>query len=144
MKFVFKISHEPIFDTEKVEEFYTKKDGVEVKYACTTELNGYPCGDVFYRETPHPEFGNRYFTLYWGPTTRLTRDQEVRIANADSIEELSFGMIQDSNGTYHYSSYRHHYNVVDNNFIDGGRVYIRTSAIYKVFKVKDGEFCTEK
>ena len=133
-----KISHEPIFDEDKIEEFYTKKDGVLVKYVCTTELNGYPCGDVFYRETPHPEFGNRYFILFsYNP-------DGIRIANADPIEELSFGMIQDSNGTYHYSSARHHYNVVDNNFIDGGRVYIRTSAIYKVFKVKDGEFCTEK
>jgi len=136
MKSHFKISHEPtMFDKVKVEEFYTKKDGVEVKYVCTTELNGYPCGDVFYRETPHPEFGNRYFTLF------SKYPDGIMIANADSIEELSFGMIQDSDGTYHYSSYRHHYKPVEDNFIDGGRSYVRTSlGPVTYFKLKDGDF----
>ena len=124
-------------DKNKVEEFYTKKDGVPVKYGCTTELNNYPCGDVFYRETPHPEFGNRYFIL-------IKKFTGIVIANADSIEGLSFGMIQDSDDTYHYSSSRHHYNVVEDNFIDGGRAYVRTSVTpVTYFKVKDGEFKCE-
>ena len=59
------IQHESLFDTAKVEKLYTEKDGVEVKYVCTTDLktSDRPM-DIFYRATPHPEFGNRYFGLY--------------------------------------------------------------------------------
>ena len=32
------IQHESLFDTAKVEKLYTEKDGVEVKYVCTTDL----------------------------------------------------------------------------------------------------------
>ena len=54
------IQHNPLFNTERVEELYTKKDGVEVKYVCTTDLKASDRPmDIFYRATPHPEFGNR-------------------------------------------------------------------------------------
>ena len=56
------IKHEPHFDTEKIIEHYTKKDGVPVTYVCTSALgNEAQAMDIFFRETPHPEFGNRYF-----------------------------------------------------------------------------------
>ncbi len=59
------IKHNPIFDTDTVIASYEKKDGVPITYVCTSALNhGTLATDVFYRETPHPEFGNRYFALY--------------------------------------------------------------------------------
>ena len=58
------IQHSPLFNIKKAEELYTEKDGVEVKYVCTTDLrNSDIPADIFYRETPHPEFGNYYFGL---------------------------------------------------------------------------------
>jgi len=49
------IQHEPLFDTVEVEKIYSEKDGVEVKYVCTSAANGGTASmDVFYRATPHP------------------------------------------------------------------------------------------
>ena len=60
------IVHENLFDIEKVEKIYSEKDGVEVKYVCTTDLRASDVPvDVFYRATPHPQFGNHYFGIYW-------------------------------------------------------------------------------
>ena len=84
-----KIQHHPLFDTAKIEEHYTQKDGVEVKYVCTTDLTASDVPvDVFYRETPHPTFGNRYFGLYYD----RIRDH-MMITNADIVESFEFGMI---------------------------------------------------
>ena len=59
------IHHDPLFDTAKVEKIYSEKDGVPVKYVCTTDLRASDVPvDVYYRETPHPQFGNRYFGIY--------------------------------------------------------------------------------
>ena len=56
------IKHEPLFDTQKVCEHYTEKDGVPITYVCTSALGNEAWAmDIFYRETPHPEFGNHYF-----------------------------------------------------------------------------------
>jgi hypothetical protein len=33
------IKHEPLFDTAKVEKLYSEKDGVPVKYVCTSATN---------------------------------------------------------------------------------------------------------
>ena len=33
------INHIPLFDTPKIEAHYTEKDGVEVKYVCTSATN---------------------------------------------------------------------------------------------------------
>lgn len=129
------IEHNPVFNVKKAEELYSKKDGVDVKYVCTTDLrNSDMPVDVFYRATPHPEFGNRYFGLFAGVFSG-----DLMITNADVVEELEFGMIEHK-GTYYYSRSHHDYKVVGDQFIDGGRQYIRSSGNAQVFKVKDGEF----
>ena len=77
------IKHFPIFDTEEVLEHY-KTEGA--KYVCTTELKAYGIPvDVFYRPTPHPVYGNRYFGLYRDDFSNF-----VYICNADAVEELRF------------------------------------------------------
>ena len=45
------IVHNQIFDTLKMEDHYSKKDGVEVTYVCTSATNAYAtfAADVFYR-----------------------------------------------------------------------------------------------
>ena len=133
------IQHTPIFDTAKVEAIYTEKDGVEVKYVCTSAANsGTSAMDIFYRPTPHPEFGNHYFGLY---TNHFHQDKPtIMITNADTIESLEFGMIE-SKGKYYYSQHRHDYKVIDDKMIDGGRAYIRSGTHdVDVFKIQDGEF----
>jgi hypothetical protein len=146
-------------DIEKTIEVYSDKEGVDIKYVCTTEFpdQGIELADVFYRETPHPEFGNRYFGLYYMyyqykipeevNTNAIDFNQKLTelnpvllIFNAGDIEDMNFAMIQDSKGKYHYSAYRHHYNQVDNKFVDGGRGYTRTNTSVKVFHVVNGEF----
>ena len=129
------VKHVSNLDINKVIEHYSQKDGVEIKYVCTTDLDfsDRPY-DIFYRDDPHPKFGNRYFGLGYV-------NGEMYICNADIIEVYEFGMIQDKQGSWHYSRSRHHYNEIDNeNFIDGGRAYIRCNTGYSMFRVKNGEF----
>jgi len=130
------IEHFPLWDTAKIEEFYTEKDGVEVKYVCTTDLRASDVPvDVFYRETPHPEFGNRYFGLFWDNV----RDH-LMITNADIVESLEFGMIE-VDGKYYYSRSHHDYkSFADGEFIDGGRQYIRSNAGAIAMHIKNGKF----
>ena len=136
------IQHTPIFDTAKIEAHYTEKDGVEVKYVCTTAIRQHAAfaADVFYRETPHPEFGNRYFGLYYSTDTRLIQKRHMMITNADTIESFDFGMIEDADGKYYYSQHRHDYKVIGDKMIDGGRSYIRSGGRVDVFKIQDGKF----
>ncbi len=125
------IKHYPITNYEKVEEIYSEKDGVPVKYVCTTEFTE-NIADVFYRETPHPEFDNRYFAI-------LFQYDKPYIANADIVENLTFGMVENDEGALEYSRNRHDYKEFKNgNMIDGGRDYIRSSGNVKVFVVRDG------
>ena len=133
------IQHNPIFDTAKVETLYTEKDGVEVKYVCTTAVQQHAAfaADVFYRATPHPEFGNRYFALYRNP---YADDAQIMITNADQVENFKFGMIEDTEGKYYYSQHRHDYKVIEDKMIDGGRSYIRSGGRVDVFKIQDGKF----
>jgi hypothetical protein len=127
------IHHEPQFNTAKVIELYEEKDGVPITYICTTDIHASDVPmDVFYRATPHPEFGNRYFGLYY-------RNGSLMITSADKIEELEFGMIE-VDGKYYYSQSHHDYKVVEGKMIDGGREYIRTSHGADVFKIQDGKF----
>ena len=142
------INHEPIFDTKKVCELYSKKDGVPIKYVCTSAPNEHAsyAADIFYRETPHPEFGNRYFGLYHNPS--FSSDGTIMITNADPIEDLTFTAIYSNMlEQWVYSKHRHDYREVpgENVAIDGGRSYNRMigdfkSAMVKTFVVKDGEF----
>jgi hypothetical protein len=137
------IKHTPLFDADKIATHYSEKDGVDVKYVCTSALGGQDFAtDVFYRSTPHPQFGNRYFAIY---RNHFAAGAQIMITNADVIEELEFCMIKDKNGDLHYSAHRHDYKVLDNgNMIDGGRAYVRGGGdkCYH-YKVKDGEFVGE-
>jgi hypothetical protein len=130
-----KINHEPRVDTAKVEELYGRKDGCEIRYVCTSDLNAsdVPC-DIFYRAEPHPDYGNRYFGLYWDSI----RDC-MMITNADIIESFQFGMIE-VDGKYYYSQSHHDYKVVEDKMIDGGRAYIKSSGGTTVMRVTNGKF----
>lgn len=134
----YNIVHRPILETKVVCKIYSEKDGVPIKYVCTSSISargGH--GDIFYRDTPHPEFGNRYFTLFH---SRLG----LSIANADNIENLEFGMIGDNDGKLYYSAHVHDFFYVGDAFIDGGRDYVRTGGYTRpkviYFKIVDGEF----
>lgn len=125
------IKHYPLTNTNKVAELYSEKDGVDVKYVCTTELSG-TIADIFYRPTPHPTFGNKYFAI-------LFRDDVPYIAGADHIEDLIFGVVENDNGNYEYSRSRHDYKSFKNgNMIDGGRDYIRSAGDVLTCIVRDG------
>ena len=130
-----KIEHKPLFDTAKAEELYSEKDGVDVKYVCTTDLqqSDQPM-DIFYRETPHPEFGNRYFGLYWSKA-----HTSLMITNADIVESFEFGMIE-QDGKYYYSQSHHDYKVVGDKMIDGGRAYTRSSGGAVAMRIINGKF----
>ena len=131
------IKHNPQYDKAVVVERYSKKDGVEIQYVCTTELQlDNVLVDVFYRETPHPVFGNRYFGLFMNPFK-----ETLMITNADMVEDLEFGIVEGDDEKLHYSEHRWAFKQFDNgNMIDGGRAYVRSSGSVKMFKVKNGEF----
>ena len=135
------INHRPILDTKRVCELYSAKDGVPVKYVCTSAPNKHAdyAADIFYRETPHPDFGNRYFALYRNPS--FSSDVEIMITNADKIEDFDFGMIVGDDGMTYYSQHRHDFLSFENgNMIDGGRSYGRSSGSVTYYKVVNGEF----
>ena len=135
------IQHAPIFDVEKVAALYTEKDGVDVTYVCTTDLveSDVPC-DIFYRETPHPEFGNHYFGLFRNTHPAADADGNVLITNADKIESFEFGMIEDKDGKLWYSQCHHDCLFIDGKMIDGGRWYIRSSGQVIIYTIRDGKF----
>lgn len=131
------VKHFPILDTEAVLEHY-KSEGA--KYVCTTELKAYGIPtDVFYRPTPHPVYGNRYFGLY-----RDHIPNSVFICNADAVENLDFNVIDNGKGEWTYSQYTHDYLSWGVGYIDGGRAYTRIGGnpLPKVIslRVVDGEF----
>ena len=136
------IHHRPILDTKRVCELYYAKDGVPVTYVCTSALGDEAQAmDIFYRETPHPEFGNRYFGLYRNP--HFASGGTIMITNADKIESVEFGM-KEHNGEWHYSQHRHDFYTVGDVSLDGGRAYFRcvgnVRTPTKWFEIKDGEF----
>ena len=138
------INHSPILDTKRVCELYSEKDGVPVTYVCTSAIGDEAQAmDIFYRETPHPEFGNRYFGLYRNQS--FSSDGMIMITNADKIEEAEFGMVEGPNG-WEYSQHRHDYRNVEGSgcAIDGGRAYFKRvgdlSAPVKHMKIVDGKF----
>ena len=128
------IQHYPLFNIKKAEALYTEKDGVEVKYVCTTDLrNSDIPADIFYRETPHPQFGNYYFGI-------LRHNDQTMITNADIVESFEFSMIEDADGKYYYSQSHHDYKVVGDKMIDGGRAYSRSSGGTTSMRIKSGKF----
>lgn len=128
------IIHQPQFDTAKVIAHYSQK-GEDPKYVCSTEQSrNSPVVDIYYTSEPNEQFGNSYFGLYHG-------QQGLMICNADWVEDFTFDMIQDEQGSYRYSQHVHDYVGVKDNFIDGGREYTRTSTgDVTTFKVSKGEF----
>jgi hypothetical protein len=131
------IKHFPITKTDKVCSIYSAKDGVPINYVCTTDFNRSDAPvDIFYRQTPHPEFGNKYFGIGIDH-----EDGSFIIFNADKVENLTFGMVEDDNGDLQYSRSHHEYKSFNNgNMIDGGRQYIRSSLNSKIYVVRNGEF----
>lgn len=133
------VQHNPILDVEKAARLYSEKDGVDIRYVCTSAVTSYgsQAADIFYRETSHPEFGNRYFGLFHNINGQLM------ITGTDSIEGLEFNMVE-VDGKLHYSQHRHDYRIVGDVAIDGGRSYLRRSGNLsrpvKQLKVKDGVF----
>ena len=128
------IQHQSLFNTAKVEKIYSEKDGVPVTYVCTTDLQQSDMRmDVFWRETPHPEFGNKYFGLF------RNRLDELMITSADVVESLEFGMIK-HDGKYYYSQSHHDYKTGGDKMIDGGRAYIKSSGGAVAMRIKNGKF----
>lgn len=137
------INHRPILDVDRVCVLYSEKDGVPVTYVCTSALGSEAQAmDIFYRETPHSTFGNRYFGLYYSSVTG-----NLMITNADKIEDAEFGMVE-INGQYHYSQHRHDFYTIGGVSLDGGRAYHRRlgdmSPPTRWFKIKDGNFVEEQ
>jgi hypothetical protein len=131
------IKHFPITNTQVVIDHYSQKDGVPISYVCTTDFNRSDAPvDIFYRETPHPEFGNKYFGIGVD-----REDGSYVIFNADKVEDFSFGMVEDDDGNLQYSEYHHRCKFFENgNMIDGGRQYVRSSINAKIYMVRDGQF----
>lgn len=138
---MYDIVHEPIFtehEIKKIEDFYSKKDQTNVKYICTSSTEHEVLfGDIFYSETIHPIFGNRYFRLIVEPLS-----SKLLIGNADWIEDVNFNMISHDEKLY-YSRGRHDYKPInDISFIDGGRSYTRCAQNDEIIHliVKNGIF----
>lgn len=129
------IKHRPQFDVDKIIEHYEEKDGVPIKYVCTSDLKNSDMPlDIFYRDTPHPQFGNRYFGLFIHPV-----GSQLMITDADHVEKLTFGMVSEDDDLI-YSQSHHECIFTKDGMIDGGRLYIRSSGPVRTFKVKDGQF----
>lgn len=137
-----KIEHTPFLNKETVIKHYSEKDGVDISYVCTSSVTEHGCYayDIFYRETPHPVYGNRYFGL-------TQRDGIVYIANADNIENLIFNtVLNEESQQWVYSQHRHDFRSAGNVMIDGGRSYQKLmgdnlkNVKRKTFVVKDGKF----
>lgn len=130
------IKHYPITKTDQAIKVYSEKDGVSVVYVCTTDfkISDVPV-DVFYRATPHPKFGNKYFGLYFSRS-----DDSLMICDADGIEKLSFAMVVNDDGDLEYSRSHHDYKQFKNgNMIDGGRVYTRHSGNIEYYHIRNGK-----
>ena len=132
--YIMNIKHHPNFDIDKACKLYSERDGVDITYVCTTDLgeSDRPV-DVFFRSTPHPQFGNRYFGLF-------RRNGSLFICNADKVEEYDFGVVENDDGELEYSQSHHDYKQFKNgNMIDGGRAYIRASVQHAIYRVVDGK-----
>jgi hypothetical protein len=130
------IKHNPVSKVEKVIEYLSQKDGVPITYVCTTDLkNSDVPVDIFFRETPHPQFGNRYIGIFVHPN-----DKTTMICDADMVEELSFGLVENDSGELEYSQSHHDFKSFENgNMIDGGRAYIRCNKGCDLYVVRNGE-----
>ena len=121
-------------DTDAVAKHYSERDGVPIKYVLTSDVQSSDDPvDIFYRDTPHPQFGNHYFGLSF-------RGENAYIRSADKIEGSVICCVEDDEGQLQYSQSHHDYKSFDNgNMIDGGRIYNRYSGNSQYFEVKNGE-----
>jgi hypothetical protein len=129
------IKHKTVFkDTDKIVKFYSEKDGVPVKYVLTSDTTQSDRQlDIFYRDTPHPKFGNHYFGVNFGLASSMY------ISNADMIEDTVICCVEGDDGQLEYSQSHHDYkHFINGNMIDGGRVYARYIGKPQYFKVKNG------
>jgi hypothetical protein len=134
-----------MFDTEDIEKRYSAIDGVDVKYVCTSAVDGSSTSfDIFYRATPHPVFKNHYFGLRKCPFS-----DRVLISNADQIENVEFVMVRGTKG-WEYSRHRYDFfNISGSSIaIDGGRAYFRAVGPRKLttatFKIVGGKFVKQR
>lgn len=130
---IMNVKHHPITKISQVIEVYSEKDGVDINYVCTSELPNGKIGDIFYRSTPHPKFGNKYFAIFF-------HGDDAMISNADFVENFTFGVVENDIAEYEYSQSRHDYKSFKNgNMIDGGRNYVRSSGTLTVMIVRNGQ-----
>jgi hypothetical protein len=131
------IHHRPIYrDVDRIIKLYSDKDQVPIRYVCSSSIRERgPIYDIYYRmdNSPHPEFGNRYFGL-------IFVKGHPYIINADNIENLTFNVV---NGIYS----RNEHDMVDTGVgaaLDGGRDYLRLVGNIKcqvdTYTIKNGEF----
>ena len=135
---MLKFNHVPAANVESIAQHYSDKDGVPVHYVCTTALEKYGiiAYDVFYRPTPHPEFGNRYFGVALNPL-----ENSMFITNADHVTDYVFTCGYDTFGALVYSQHRHDMIHVQGGEIDGGRAYTKITGtpFLKVAAIKCGQ-----
>jgi hypothetical protein len=128
------IKHKSICkDTDAIAKLYSEKEGVPIKYVLTSDLlrSDDPV-DIFYRDTPHPKFGNHYFGICF-------KGDVGYICDADIIEGQVICCVNDDEGMLQYSESHHTYKRFKNgNMIDGGRLYYRYSGIPVFFEIKNG------
>jgi hypothetical protein len=129
------IIHHNQLKIDEIIKNYSEKDGVPIKYVMSTAYNSSPyIVDIFYRDTPHPEFGNKYFGLY------VHDFKGTMITDSTWIEGTVIDCVEDDDGNYQYSNQRHDYKKFENgNMIDGGRAYTRSNGSITRFKVTEGE-----
>lgn len=141
------IHHRPRLNIKRVLALYEEKDGVPIKYVCTSAMrNESVAGDIFFRKKPHPQFGNRYFMLRSDPMTGM-----LMISNADAIEQVEFFMVKGTNG-WEYSQHRHDFHHVEGAGVslDGGRAYFRLvgsvspTLKQRTYTIKDGKFVWDR
>ena len=104
-------------------------------YICETELNDTPVL-LFYSEKEHPVSKSHYFVVFQDPSSG-----SIMISNGQKVAEQEIvGMILEESKEIIYSHYRHHLaesNICySDDFIDGGRSYIRASVGSKFCKLK--------
>ena len=132
------IINDNLYDLERSEKIIRKfcklTPKAEVEYVCTTDLRGEEFAyDIFYITDKELTF---YKGIYKGSI----------VIEADIIEELTFTMIRDSKGHFHYSQHRHDFRTVDTGSIDGGRSYTKLTGTSKSlpetieYKIMDGAF----
>lgn len=130
------IKHNSYFVVDQVVQHFKKRDSVSIIYVCTTALgNGTDAYDVFYRSTPHPQFGNHYFGV-----RPALGEGSMFICDDDVVEGMQLACVEDINGALHYSAHRHDCVKLDNgNMIDGGRAYTRATGKVTYKTIRKGE-----